>query len=297
MWKKLARLRRFIRCSLGVGGFIHRSSPALKLLRVNFSVGGKLRARLDSGESWWAMPVGVPQKTLREFDNIDNFYYFSNMVKRKIPLVKGQVYYIYNKSIARFTIFKSPKDYKRMVDILGYYRAKNPPVKFSRFLQNKTQGSQEKHLPTVQEENKIVKIVAFCIMPTHIHLILQQIEENGISTYIRKVLDSYSKFFNIKYNRNGPLWVKRFSNAFLKKNEQILHLTRYIHLNPTTDYLVKKPEDWKFSSYGEYIKEKAEKICEFKDLLDINPSEYKLFVEQRINFQRESSQIKHLLLD
>lgn len=136
-------------------------------------------------------------------------------------------------------------------------------------------------------------------MPTHIHLILQQLKNYGISRFMNLILKSYSKHFNIKHKRKGPLWEGRFKNVLVETNEQFLHLTRYIHLNPVTDYLVNKPEDWKFSSYREYIGlvDKDERICDFSDYLDMDIPSYQGFVNDRIVYQRELAQIKHLILE
>jgi putative transposase len=102
-------------------------------------------------------------------------------------------------------------------------------------------------------------------MPTHFHAILKQLSSDGISIMMRKILDSYSRYFNIKNKRKGPLWESRFNRIVLKSDDELLHLTRYIHLNPVTAYLVEKPEDWPFSSYNEYIGniKKEEGICNF----------------------------------
>ncbi|MCF7887379.1 MAG: hypothetical protein K9L71_03090, partial [Candidatus Omnitrophica bacterium] len=79
--------------------------------------------------------------------------------------------------------------------------------------------------------------------------------------------------------------------------EQLLHLTRYIHLNPVTAYLTDKPESWDFSSYREYISCEKDKICQFDDLLEVKPNSYKKFVKDRISFQRELANIKRLTLE
>ena len=76
-------------------------------------------------------------------------------------------------------------------------------------------------------------------------------------------------------------------------------MTRYIHLNPVTAYLVEKPEEWKFSSYKEFISEVKEdkKLCNFKELMDINPKGYKKFVLSRKDYQRQLAKIKSLILE
>lgn len=79
----------------------------------------------------------------------------------------------------------------------------------------------------------------------------------------------------------------------------MLHLTRYFHLNAATAKIVDKPELWPYSSYKEYIEpdKVANKICDFDQILDIKPEEYKRFVNDQIGYQRELALIKHLLID
>jgi putative transposase len=136
-------------------------------------------------------------------------------------------------------------------------------------------------------------------MPTHIHFILKQLKKNGISAFMRLILDSYTRYFNIKHQRKGPLWQSRFKNVLVESDEQMYHLTRYIHLNPVTAGLVEKPEQWMPSSYLEYIQQgnKKQRTCRFEDILTIQPLEYKDFVENRVNYQKELALIKHLVLD
>ena len=135
-------------------------------------------------------------------------------------------------------------------------------------------------------------------MPTHIHLLLKQLIDNGISRYMKNLLDSYSKYFNIKHKRKGPLWESRFKNVLVKTDEQLLHLTRYLHLNPVTAYLVNSPEDWDYSSYGQYLDSKIDyPFCDFSDVLKINPEEYEKFVNDRIDYQRSLAKIKELIIE
>lgn len=222
------------------------------------------------------------------------------MTTRKQPLAISEIYHVFTKSIAGYEIFTEDCDFSRIIKTINYYLIKNPPLKFSRFIEEyKTPAS---FLDITNKENeRIVKIIAYCIMPTHMHMIVQQIENNGISTFMRKLLNSYSKYFNIKNSRKGPLWENRFRNVLVEKDEQLLHLTRYIHLNPVTAYLVEKPEYWKYSSYHEYIgfdyPESNKKICEFEEFLEIKPLPYKEFVNTRIDDQREFARIKNLLLE
>lgn len=136
-------------------------------------------------------------------------------------------------------------------------------------------------------------------MPTHFHLILKQLKENGISRFVNLILKSYSKYFNEMHKRKGPLWEGRFKNVLVKSDEQLLHLTRYIHLNPVSACSVNNPEDWKFSSFREYIDllEKDRRICEFTNYINMEKSMYEKFVKDRIDYQKKLEMIKHLILE
>lgn len=213
------------------------------------------------------------------------------MGSRKIPLVNGELYHIYTKSIAEYKIFKSKRDFLRMEELIRFYKYEQD-VRFSSYEILKKEGR------IINFDIKIVEIIAYCLMPTHIHLILLQTQDNGISKFMEKILKSYALYFNNKYKRKGPLWSGKFSNVLIRTDEQLLHLTRYIHLNPVSAYLVEKPEDWEFSSYREYIGIKRENfLSKWDDFLEIKVEEYKKFVEERKDYQRELAKIKALLLE
>jgi len=215
---------------------------------------------------------------------------------RKYPLVTNEVYHIFNRSIAKYTIFNNDAEFNRMRELFRYYMWENRRLRFSKWKELKTDTSSQDDLDGL---NKLVIIIAYCVMPTHIHLVLQQRKDNGISVFMSQISNSYSRYFNVKYKRKGPLWEKEFNNVLVEDNEQLLHLTRYIHLNPSTAYLVDNPQEWPASSYGEYLGKvsKKDRICEFESIINISPSEYKEFVEDRVGYQRDLANIKHLLLE
>lgn len=150
----------------------------------------------------------------------------------------------------------------------------------------------------LSEKTKSVDIIAYCLMPTHIHLIFKQLEDNGISRSVNNILNSYTRYFNIKHKRKGPLWESRFKSKRIESDEQLLHLSRYIHLNPVTAFLSDKPESWQYSSYKEFlgIKE-TPTFCNFTNHINIFPADYKKFTEDRISYQRELAKIKDLLTE
>jgi len=216
---------------------------------------------------------------------------------RKYPLIEGRVYHTFTKSIAGFEIFRNESDYQRMSSMVSYYKVENPPVRFSTFSDIKNKDSFfQRHFDS---QDDLLEIIAYCFMPTHIHLILRQMKKDGISIYMSKVLNSYTRYFNLKNKRKGPLWESRFKNVEVGNDEQLMHLTRYIHLNPVTANLVEDPGDWSFSSYKEYLGEKqaAKNICNYSRLLHIVPEDYKKFVSSRKDYQRELAGLKSLFLE
>jgi len=213
---------------------------------------------------------------------------------RKNPLVTDEIYHIFNRSIAGYQIFNSSKNYSRFMETLIYYTYAIQDCKYSEFKKTNIPISLQ-NISNV----KLINIIAYCIMPTHFHLIVKQLSDNGISKAINLAQLSYSKYFNKINNRKGPLWESRFKNVRVENDDYLLHLTRYIHLNPVSSDIVSFPEEWEYSSYREYLNiEKIDKkVCVFSNLIEIIPESYKKFVIDRIDYQKKLEKIKHLLME
>ena len=219
------------------------------------------------------------------------------MPVRTFPIVTDEVHHVFSKSIAGFKVFRDDRECERMRKLLKFYTKENPPLRFSAFLELKDKdGFQQKE---ISDNNNLVKIIAYCFMPTHFHLVLKQTEDDGISVFMRRILNSYAKYFNIKTERKGPLWESRFKNILLRTDEILLHVTRYVHLNPVTAYLVDHSNDWAFSSYKEFLgqAEEDEKLCDFSELINIKPESYQKFVDSNIDYQRKLAYIKKYFLE
>ena len=204
-------------------------------------------------------------------------------------------YHVMTKSIAGYVIFRNDTDYQRMLEMMEFYNHDGLPIRFSYYHQFKN-GKLFKKRVNLDEYDKLVDIIAYCLMPTHLHFLLTPLKENGISIYMKNLLNSYTRYFNTRNKRKGPLWQSRFKSVLVSTDGQLLHLTRYIHLNPTSSGIVENPEDWEFSSYKEFLGDDSG-VCNFKSYLDIDPKTYKKFVESVKDYQRELSLIKHLALE
>ncbi len=219
---------------------------------------------------------------------------------RKEMLVNGSYYHIFSRSISKFVIFnnnENNEEYLRILEILKFYRFSNFSHKYSRFIDLDLSYRQEIYEKLIEDNKVLVEIIAYCLMPTHFHLILKQLSNKGISKYLSRVLNSYARFFNTKHHRNGPLWSGRFKSVLVSNNDQLLHLTRYFHLNPTSAGLVKNPDEWPYSSYREYLGKEKDGLCKFSDLFNLDSEQYQKFINERKNYQRELSRIKNLIID
>jgi len=218
---------------------------------------------------------------------------------RKDPLENNCYYHVFSRSIAKFVVFNNPAEFSRMMGLLNIYNFTEFTYKYSRFCE----FDLEKRISIIKgletSSPKYVEIIAYCLMPTHFHLILKQQQSNGISHFIAKILNSYSRFFNTTHRRTGPLWSGRFKSVLISNDEQLLHLTRYVHLNPTSANLIDDPEMWPYSSYMEYIDKDSTQnsLCSFEKVINTTPEIYKKFVLDQKDHQRQISLIKNLLID
>lgn len=204
-------------------------------------------------------------------------------------------YHVFNKSIAGYQIFNNSFEYERMINVFKYYQSVNTNVSYSKFIELSI-FDQHQILSRMENDEKLVEIVAYCLMPTHYHLILKQLRDKGISKYIANICNSYTRYFNLKHERKGPLWQSNYKSVLVDNDEQLLHLTRYVHLNPVTSGIVKKLESWPYSSYNEYANG-ISYLCNYKDILDITPKRYENFVNSQISYQQKLYLIRKLMLD
>lgn len=223
------------------------------------------------------------------------------MPGRMEPLVKEEIYHIVNRGVGSQPIFLTKRDCQRYLEALIYYQNKQVPVKYSRFRQL---SSRERSAILNQLSGKKkfwVEILAYCLMPNHTHLLLKQIEDKGISKFIANLTNSYVRYFNTKNQRKGPLFQGRFKAVLVEDEEQLAHVSRYIHLNPYSSFKVKtlsEVEAYPFSSLREYL-DNTNGICQKETILANFKSnkDYERFVLDQANYQRELDQIKHLFLE
>ncbi len=140
----------------------------------------------------------------------------------------------------------------------------------------------------------VVDIVAYCLMPNHYHLMIL-LKGEGLANLMQPLLLSYTKAINERYHRVGSLFQGRFKAILVDKEAYLLQLSRYIHLNPVAVALVKRPEDWEFSSYRDFIGLRNGTLVKPNALQPYlkSPEAYRKFVESSADLRV----IRHLLVD
>jgi len=213
------------------------------------------------------------------------------MPYRKTPHVNGEFYHVFNRSIYRQPIFNKKRDNALFLKLMQYYQQINPPIKFSYYRRN-----PKKYV--IDLTNKLVTIISYCLMPNHFHMTLRQDHDNGVRKFMQKVLNSYSHFISTKYSFLGPLFESPFKSKRVESDEQLIHLSRYHHLNPVTVNLVEHPKDYPYSSFKDYMSEKPVLVDPESVLINFKTTkDYEKFVLVRKQYQRELAQIKHLLFE
>lgn len=222
------------------------------------------------------------------------------MPLRVTPLVNGEYYHVYNRGVALQPTYSSKKDYDRFMLSISYYRFNNIPFRLSRFLQI-SENERESIITSLKAaNNKSVDLIAFCLMPNHFHILLQQKSEGGISKFMKQVTDSYTRYFNTKHDRVGPLFQGAFKAVRVENDEQLIHLSRYIHLNPLVSYVVREVDftDYFWSSLRNYMSDDFQLVSPKIVLNNFkSPQDYLKFVMDQVDYGKELEKIKHLTLE
>lgn len=172
--------------------------------------------------------------------------------------IENGYYHLYNRGVEKRVIFEDKEDYQTFLYLLKNYLTHNP---LSPFSQRSLFGR--------------IELLSFCLMPNHFHLLIKQADKNAISDFIRRLCTAYSMYFNRKYKRNGTLFESRFKASIIDRNEYLLHLSRYIHQNPSN--ILKKGqklEDYPYSSFRQYLGLSHQNWVKAEEILAILKEEF-----------------------
>ena len=199
-------------------------------------------------------------------------------------------YHIYNRGVEKRDIFLDDQDYSIFIYYLFIYLS--PP---------NTICLKYPYLPIRLRQRNLhneIKLLCYCLMPNHFHLLFQQTTEDGVSKIMKQISNAYTQYFNQKYKRVGGLFQGVFKSVLIENDEQLLYLSHYIHLNPIKANLIQDLENYKWSSYHSYTKDNST-LCDKSFILNQLESveNYKKSIQDQINFHEENILVNSLTID
>ena len=149
------------------------------------------------------------------------------MARRPRLFAAGVLYHVIVRGNQRQKTFTSDSDYQAYIERLARYRKRYGYV-----------------------------LYAYCLMPNHVHLLVESAEP-PLSKFMQGLQQSYSQYFNVKHHKSGHVFEGRYKAILCQKDEYLLELIRYIHLNPVRAGMVKTPERYRYSAHHIYLQGKA----------------------------------------
>ena len=149
---------------------------------------------------------------------------------------KGAFYHVTSRGNERKKIYYAESDYEKFISILK------------------------------ESQNKYGYLLhVYVLMDNHYHLLIETPQAN-LSKIMHYINGFYTGYINVKRKRSGHLFQGRYKSILIDKDNYLLELSRYIHLNPVRKKMVEKPEDYIYSSYTAYISQEQYEIV-YQDLI------------------------------
>jgi putative transposase len=178
---------------------------------------------------------------------------------------KGGIYHLYNRGDNKEIVFRDEQDYRAFLFRLGLSLGIE-------------KGDLNKCEITKSPKSRIrigslnpgnFKIHAFCLMPNHLHLLVEQCGDDSISKLLSRVFTSFSKYINLKHKRVGHVFQDKFKSVQIETNPQLMLISSYIHMNPVKDSVTNKPEEYRWSSYNDFISDRKNPIIHKQFLTEV----------------------------
>lgn len=131
----------------------------------------------------------------------------------------GYAYHVINRGNGRATVFHKPQDYEAFLSLLGEAK-----------------------------DRYRVKLLAFCLMPNHFHLVLEPAHQNALSQFMQWLLTSHVRRYHKHYGSSGHIWQGRFRSFPIQRDEHLITVMRYVLQNPVRSGLSSTAREWSWSS-------------------------------------------------
>lgn len=239
-------------------------------------------------------------------------------MKRKHPFIIGKIYHIYDRGVDKRFICNQDADRWRFLQGLCLFNDVKSATNILWQLQ-KTRGRltlnvlKDYLIAQGSDRKPLVRILAYCIKKNHYHLIVEEIQEGGISKFMKKLNQGYARYFNNKYGRVGHLWQDKFQSVLVDNERYLLYLLVYVNvLNPAglvepnwkeegikdIKKILEFCETYLWSTHQEYLGKRGSIIIDkgiFKKLLP-TPQDY-LNLVKAVLAEKKYIEITHLMLE
>lgn len=194
-------------------------------------------------------------------------------------------YHVYNRGVEKRLVFLDNQDYSVFLSYLKDYLLPKNVKNLSSQLTNPHTSYQEKDkinkLLRMNNFSEEITLLAYCLMPNHFHFLIKQKNAQSIDKFMNSFGTRYTMYFNRKYKRVGSLWQAVYKAVLVNDDEQLLHLTRFIHKQALSNL----GEESQPSSYLDYLKKRKTEWINPEEILSYfgnnNPKlSYKSFVDQ-----------------
>lgn len=191
-------------------------------------------------------------------------------------------YHVYNQGLGNREIFLDKEDYEKFLYYLNIYTL-NPSEVAQRYpdlpdrLKNKNLYDE-------------IKLIAFCLMPDHFHLLLKQKSERCLPKLLKQVTNAYTTYFNAKYHHSGAVMKGRYRAVLVESEFLLIQMVRFVHLNPLIAGLHSDPLSYVWSSINHH---------DTNELLNYfgSVSEWEKFHLDRVGYESGREKIRSLTID
>lgn len=184
--------------------------------------------------------------------------------------IKGNYYHVYNRSVTGHNLFYEPDDYFHLLRLVKKY-----------------------------QKRYSVRMVAYCLMPNYYHFLVRQESDIPVSRFLQTLFNAYVQGLNNKMGRKGTLFEGSAKCKWIDKEEYLLQICRYIHVNPIKHNVVENLEEWEYSNYLEFIGIRNGSIFDKGFLMNvfIDHEDYRDWVENYIPRMKDVKNIRKFLIE
>lgn len=188
-------------------------------------------------------------------------------------------YHVYNRGVAKQAIFHDADDKKHFLRIIArHLDPDNDDKRYDGMAYTKFCSQLE--------------LLSYCLMGNHFHMLLYMDDsQDSIKQFMQSLCTSYSMYYNKKYNRVGPLFQGVFKASLIDDESYLLHITRYIHLNP------RNYKTYFYSSYKNYIGKSSYNWLKIDRIAELftDSDEYIRFVEDYEDYKSQLEDLEPFL--